>query len=34
VNLGKHLGLFNERHLLGGLDGSKIQHHLVVEFVE
>jgi hypothetical protein len=34
VNLGKHLGLFSERHLLGGLDGGEIKHHLVVEFVE
>ena len=22
INLGKHLGLFSERHLLGGLDGG------------
>lgn len=26
VNLGKHLGLFDERHRLGGLDGGDIQH--------
>jgi hypothetical protein len=36
VNLGKHLGLFSERHLLGGLDGGEIKHtqHMKVEFVK
>ena len=36
VNLGKHLGLFSERHLRGGLDGGEIKHvqHMEVEFVK
>jgi phage terminase small subunit len=36
VNLGKHLGLFSERHLLGGLDGGDIKHvqHMEVVFVD
>lgn len=36
VNLGKHLGLFSERHLLGGLDGGELKHvhHMEVEFVQ
>jgi phage terminase small subunit len=36
VNLGKHLGLFSERHLLGGLNGGNIQHvqWKEVEFVK
>lgn len=36
ANLGKHLGLFSERHLLGGLDGGEIKHaqHMEIEFVK
>ena len=36
VNLGKHLGLFNEKHLHGGLDGGPMEHvhHMEVEFVK
>ena len=36
VNLGKHLGLFSERHLLGGLDGGEIKQtqHMEIEFVK
>ncbi len=36
VNLGKHLGLFSERHLLGGLDGGETKHtqYMEVVFVE
>jgi phage terminase small subunit len=33
VNLGKHLGLFSERHLLGGLDGGEIKQKQFVEIV-
>lgn len=33
VNLGKHLGLFSERHLLGGLDGGEIKQQQFVEIV-
>lgn len=36
VNLGKHLGLFSERHLLGGLGGREVKRvqHVKVEFVK
>ena len=34
VNLGKHLGLFSEKHLHGGLDGGPIQHRTELVFVE
>lgn len=34
VNLGKHLGLFNDRQLHGGLDGGPIQHRTELVFVE
>ena len=36
VTLGKRLGLFSERHLLGGLDGGEIKHteRMEVVFVE
>ncbi len=36
VNLRKHLGLFGERHLLGGLDGGETKHtqYMEVVFVE
>lgn len=33
VTLGKHLGLFSERHLLGGLDGGAIKHTQYMEVV-
>ncbi len=36
VTLGKHLGLFSERHLLGGLDGGEVKqvHSMEVAFVK
>lgn len=36
VNLGKHLGLFSEKHLLNGLDVAEIKHvqHMEIVFVE
>jgi len=33
VNLGKHLGLFNERHEHAGPDGEPIKHRNFVEIV-
>ena len=33
VNLGKHFGLFSERHLLGGLDGGEIKERKFFEIV-
>jgi phage terminase small subunit len=33
VNLGKHLGLFSDKHLHGGLDGGPIQHRTELVFV-
>ena len=29
----KHLGLFSERHLLGGLDGGEIKHQKFIKVV-
>jgi phage terminase small subunit len=33
ITLGKHLGLFSERHLLGGIDGGEIKHTQFMEVV-